>query len=188
MKRWDKPKRGVYYCCSTVKPGSDRRAKETRCELNAVWVDVDFKDVQETPDEIDRALRSLFLPRSIINNSGYGRHMLWLLKEALPATDEAIGRVEELLRVLAANLGGDRAVCQAAALLRLPFSHNSKHGGWAEVRALNQNSARYELSEIEDFAANALPLTLHHKAKPNGAGGPPGKPPSAGAGASRRST
>src|SRR5271166_791138 len=164
----DRVGRAVYGCASLIKEGATRRAKETVAEIPGIWLDVDFKDIEQGPDEVDRALRELTLPPSRVIASGNGRHAYWDLKEALEATDEAKTRVERILKVLAANLGGDFKVAQVAALMRLPGSHNTKLGAWKEVEILVETGARYGIEEIEDWVKK-LPLTLTHKTeKPNG--------------------
>src|ERR1700748_3089413 len=49
--KWDRPKRGLFFCVGTVKPGS-RRAKENIVETIVLHVDIDFKNIGETRDEV----------------------------------------------------------------------------------------------------------------------------------------
>jgi hypothetical protein len=163
----DRVGRAIYGCVSLIQEGATRRAKETVAEIPGIWLDIDFKDIDETPEEVDRALRELALPPSRIVASGNGRHAYWDLKEALQATDETTVRVERLLKGLAAKLGGDFKVAQVAALMRLPGTHNTKFGAWKEVTVIANTGAFYEPKELEDWA-RSLPLTLTHKSEGNG--------------------
>jgi hypothetical protein len=47
----------LYFCVSTVKPGENKRSKETLAELNGLHVDIDFRSVEGTAEHVERALR-----------------------------------------------------------------------------------------------------------------------------------
>jgi hypothetical protein len=135
--KWDRKYRGLYYCVSTLQPGSTTRSKATLAELNCLHVDIDFRSIAVTPEEVQRTLHeTMYLP-SIVVHSGNGLHAYWLFKESVKATLENIKRHEMLLRRLANHLGGDLACAEAARLMRLPGSHNTKNNAWDEVRVLN---------------------------------------------------
>jgi Family of unknown function (DUF5906)/RepB DNA-primase from phage plasmid len=170
-EKWDHERRGLYFCVSPLRPGASRRAKETVAELNGLWADIDFKDLAEgtPPEGVDEALRGVFLPPSYIVASGNGRHCYWLFKESVEATPEAIAEIETLLKVLAEHLGGDPAVAQCAALMRLPGTHNTKNNSWKVVEVLSASSLRYELAELREWLTAYSAPVLHRKAKkPNG--------------------
>ena len=152
-RAWDQPERGLYYCVSTIQPNARRRAKDTLAEIAAfLHADLDFKDIDASPDEIRRALRDLMCPPSIVIASGHGLHALWLLKEALEATPENIAEVERLLKLLTEYLSADPKAAQCANLLRLPGTHNTKRGEWVEVTVeVNGPERRYDLDELRDW-------------------------------------
>jgi hypothetical protein len=47
--REDRPGRAVYYCPNPLMPGARRRSIETVGAINCLHVDLDFKDLEETP-------------------------------------------------------------------------------------------------------------------------------------------
>src|SRR5215831_3814680 len=104
VERWDQKGRGLYYCVSTIAERQPRR-KENCKQTTFLYVDVDFKDIECTPEEAERAVESLKPSR--MHLSGNGIHALWLLRE--PVSDPA--RVEMDLRRLAVLVGGDPKVC-----------------------------------------------------------------------------
>jgi hypothetical protein len=100
IEQWDLPERALYFCVSTIKAGKQQRSKDTLAELTGLHADIDFKGVDATPGEVEKALRKLRLPPSCVNFSGHGYHCYWLFREALAATPENIERVEAALRRL----------------------------------------------------------------------------------------
>src|SRR5215831_5142616 len=93
-RKWDIPRRGVFWCVSTVTRDARRRAKETLAELNCLHADIDFKDLDDDPETVRRVLTSLRYPPSMVTASGNGLHPLWLFKEAITATSETVTDVE----------------------------------------------------------------------------------------------
>src|SRR5262249_19005953 len=102
-RKWHGPGRGLYFCGSTLAPSSQRRCKAAVSELNFLFVDIDFKDAEQTPEEIRKIISNLMCPPAVVNSSGHGLHLLWPLKEALTATPENILEVERLLGLLATH-------------------------------------------------------------------------------------
>ena len=156
--KWDQPGRALYFCVSTLRPGAPRRTRENVAELPGLHVDVDFKDVEAAPSEIEAALAQLPLQPQRINSSGHGLHCYWLFPKALPATPENIERVEAALKKLADVLAGDTTVCHVASLMRLPGSHNSKRGEWIEVTTVVAREGCYTIEELEAWLAIAAPV------------------------------
>jgi P4 family phage/plasmid primase-like protien len=157
MAKWDKPERGLFYCVGTLKPGS-KREKANVAEIAFLHADIDFKDIIDSPADVERKLSYLSLQPSIVVSSGHGFHVYWLLKEAI--TDD-FDRVEAALRQLADTLGGDYSVCEIARLMRLPGSHNSKRGEWSEVAIKTlDGDRRYELDDLEEWLSETSPIIL----------------------------
>jgi hypothetical protein len=158
--KWDVPKRGCYYCVATLAPNARRRAKDTLAELNCLHADIDFKDLAAAPEEVRRVLCVAMRPPSAVIATGHGLHCLWLFKEALAATPETIAEVERLLRRLAELFGANAQAAECARLLRLPGSHNTKHGEWTEVAIEScEPTRRYELDDLRDWL-DLLPQPL----------------------------
>lgn len=161
IKKWDRDKRGLYLCVATV--SGPKRNKDNVAELIGLSADIDFKDTDATPAEVDRKLAGLRLPPSIVINSGNGRHCYWLFKEATiirsPETCD-IERHEAALKLLVDAVAGDQVVAQCCALMRLPGTHNTKFGKWTEVEILANSGARYELDDLEDWLAEQSPVIL----------------------------
>jgi hypothetical protein len=158
IHKWDRKHRGLYFCVSTLANGATRRAKTTAAELSGLHADIDFKNVEESPEQIRQALRELFLLPSKIVHSGNGLHCYWHFRESLPASPENIASVETMLRQLCNHLGGDPQVCEIARLMRLPGTHNTKDGAWNEVRVIYETDARYDPDELTEWLADVSPV------------------------------
>jgi RepB DNA-primase from phage plasmid len=159
MRKWDRAKRGLFFCVATMRPDNGRRAKENAAEIILLHADVDMKDIDLPRDEILRRLGQLRLLPTWVVATGHGFHLYWLLREAVTVTEEASERVENCLRLLCEHVGGDRACNEISRLMRLPFSHNSKLGEWQPVEVLSERpNARYELEEIEEWLAETAPI------------------------------
>ncbi|MGX9432522.1 MULTISPECIES: DNA-primase RepB domain-containing protein [Bradyrhizobium] len=160
VAKWDRPKRGLFFCTGIVKQGA-RRAKENIVQTACLHTDIDFSNLDGDPDraEVLRQLARLRYPPSIIVFSGHGLHCYWLFKEAVD-TQENIERIETALRQLADLVGGDLQCCEVARLMRLPGTHNTKDGEWTEVEIVEQNGRRYELDDLEEWLSEASPVIL----------------------------
>jgi hypothetical protein len=79
VKRWDKPGRGVYRCVNPLKPGATVRRIETVAAIERVHLDIDFKDLEESEEEIDAKLLQFGLEPTAVYRSGGGRHLIWEL-------------------------------------------------------------------------------------------------------------
>src|SRR6202011_4980076 len=146
------------------------RSKETAAELKGLHVDIDYRSVMATAEDIERALRQVQLLPSKVVRSGGGLHAYWLFKEALQATPENIHNIEMLLALLADHLGGDPNVCHVASLMRLVGTHNTKQGAWTEVTLVADRPLRYELDELEDWLTVVSPV-IRRRPKPEEAKG-----------------
>jgi hypothetical protein len=154
-QRWDRNDRGSFFCVNTLRPGQNRRAKETVFEIVALHADVDLKSVDATAEEVERKLGELLLLPSYVIFSGHGYHAYWLLREAVEATPQVVEHVERLLRRLADHIGGDPSVCEISRLMRVPGSRNTKDGGSIPVRIVAARPSRYDLDELQDWLEDA---------------------------------
>jgi len=118
-------------------------------ELLALFVDIDFKGINET--DARARLAAFRLPPTALIQSGGGLHPWWALATPLDVTaPEGCARAKALLRRLATALGGDLAAAEPARILRLPDSRNHKYDPHRPVviEALDAGR-RYTLDEIE---------------------------------------
>lgn len=158
ISKWDQPGRGLFFCVGTLKPGS-KRLKENVSEIAFLHADIDFKDIDSPPADVERKLGTLRLPPSIIVKSGNGLHAYWLLKEALGCEDQE--RIEAALKLLADTVGGDVSVCEIARLMRLPGTHNTKYDQFLPVSIFEMKEGlRYELDDIEEWLSETSPVIL----------------------------
>jgi hypothetical protein len=165
LRQHDKPGYGIYFCVSTLEQDATTRSKETLSELTGLHCDLDFKGILENEDQILDTLEQLPLRPTKIVRSGHGLHAYWLFSTVLPATIENIAKVDQLLRMLARQLAGDPAPAHAAALMRVPGSHNSKNGEWIPVEETAHNQdAQYRFDELFEWLKNSAPI-LTRKAK-----------------------
>jgi phage/plasmid-associated DNA primase len=158
VKRWDHDGRGAYFCVSTMK--GIARTKENASEIIGLHADIDFKDTDDTPDAILAKLHKLRFIPSRIHATGNGYHCFWLFKESAEASPEYQARYEAALKLLCDVVGGDQSVTHAAALMRLPGTHNTKHGRNVLVEVIRESNARYELDDLEDWLAEQSPVIL----------------------------
>jgi phage/plasmid-associated DNA primase len=165
-EKWDKPGRGLFFAVGTVKPGA-KRNKENIVETIGLHADIDFKnvdllssDASAARADVLRHLQRLKYPPSVIVFSGGGLHCYWLFTEAME-TQPNIERIEDALRLLADHVAGDLAVCEVSRVLRLPGSHNTKNGAWAEVEVIRLDGGRwYEFDDLEEWLTEASPIML----------------------------
>jgi len=172
IEKWDRAKRGLYICVSTIKAGMARK-KDGVAEICFLFADIDFKDIIDDRETVVRRLKSLKHPPSIIVHSGNGLHCYWLFNESLTVNvidgAETIERVEAALKLLCDMVGGDQSVTQVAALMRLPGTHNSKHDEWKPVEVIERNDGRFELDDLETMISETSPIVLR-KLRPDQTG------------------
>jgi RecA-family ATPase len=155
---YDHPGRSLYFTVANLVNNAGRRAKETVESTNFYWAEIDYKDHPDlAPEEILRRVKAEPLPPTRIVLSGHGIHCYWQLKEAVdarpgPAQDE----LERALRLACQHVGGDPQAAEAARLLRLPTSHNSKNGDRIEVTIESSTGRAYEMpSDLIEFWSDA---------------------------------
>ncbi len=106
---------------------------------DVVWADCD------SPESV-AALAEFPLEPSMVVMSGTGenRHSYWLLDERIDSA-----RIEQLNRRVAAALGSDARVCDAARILRVPGTLNHKHDPPTEVTLASCPRTRYKVAALE---------------------------------------
>jgi RecA-family ATPase len=171
VKAENRPGRGVYVCMNRLRDNARSRCLETVGEIWRLTVDIDFKAIEETPEEVDRRLQGLPEPPTEVRDSGYGRHVDWVLKEPIPRDSGDYDRAVDLLKRLTESLCGDPAVAHPAALLRMPGTHNSKRENPGPVcRTLWCTGSGSDLGDIEemlDLLQDASQLTRKPRSSGN---------------------
>jgi hypothetical protein len=150
---WDKPGRAVYWCVNPLKPSSTTRCIATVAYVERVHFDLDHKDFESTPEEIDTYLLHLPLQPTVVNDSGGGRQGFYELKEPIDTDDiEMTERVTLILKRLTAALGADPMPAHIAALMRVAGSHNSKREGEPVLVAPVWGSGEpVDITDLEDL-------------------------------------
>ena len=118
-QEWDRPGVSVYECVSSLRPGTQRRCRDTVAEMSVLHVDIDVRMLTTPADTVKRTLLELSaaLPFEI-RDSGGGFHVLVNLKEPVEAGTPEFDRANAVRKALTQMLCGDPAPDHPAALLR----------------------------------------------------------------------
>ena len=159
IKRNDKPGLALYHAVARLKEGA-ARSKENVESSHYVWTDIDYKDHPDIEaSEIKRRILEGPNPPSFIVLSGGGVHPYHRLKEPVDASPgPAQAELERALKLSCSYYGGDPQAAEAARLLRMPGSTNSKRGTPIPVEATAISDRTYELSDLIEFWSEAQPL------------------------------
>lgn len=134
-----------------------RRRTSGLTSLNALYVDLDFRDVVawrgKSADEVQVALEqhclSLELPEpSFIVQTGRGLAAIWLIQ---PMPPQALARWRAAIRALIdlwRGFGADRSCSDATRVFRIPGTINEKNG--RGVRVTGGSLQRYSFDALED--------------------------------------
>jgi hypothetical protein len=169
LAKYDHPGRALYRSVANLRDEAERRNKENVESTHFVWTEIDYKDHPDVePEEIRRRIEASPKRPTILILSGHSLHLYWQLKET---TDAAPGpaqtRLEDALKLAADYVGGDSQVAEAARLMRLPGSHNTrKEGERLLVTIAEHNGRTYELDELTDFWLEAQPILPKPALKP----------------------
>src|SRR6516165_3609828 len=163
IAKHDRPGFGCFVCVNPIKDKATRRAEETVIAIVCAHADIDFAQVEESPEEIERIVMALPWAPSRVHHSGHGLHLFWFLDSALDGSPESKAAHKQLLKQIAKLLGGDPAACSIPQLLRLPGTTNSKNGERHEVRILSdRGDLRYDHAMLT-AAVGATPAPLLHR-------------------------
>ncbi|RPH72748.1 MAG: hypothetical protein EHM78_02260 [Myxococcaceae bacterium] len=169
LVKHDRAERGCFHCVSPILKGH-KRVKPNVAALTCLHVDIDFKDILNTEDEVLAALAALPNPPSRMHRSGGGVHAYWFFTDPTDAPGpEDVRAYEAELQVLGNHLAGDKATRHAVTLLRVPGTHNTKAGAWALVRVLAGEGERYPRAVLSawlgSLAAQEAPPVLTRKVR-----------------------
>jgi len=151
-----------------------RRRSERLRSLNALYVDLDFREVAawwgKSADEVQGALErhclSLGLPEpSFIIQTGRGLAAIWLIK---PMPPKAVARWKPAIRALIElwkGFGADRSCNDVTRVFRIPGTINEKSG--KEVRVTGGSLQRYSFDALEDqiYIASGRPTRRQLEAR-----------------------
>jgi hypothetical protein len=152
VQREDRPGVGVFHCPNPLT--ERKRSLGTVAAIEWLWVDLDFKDIDEAASDADLYLDMFHCRPSRIIDSGHGRHVYWKLKEALEPGNRWFERARDLYRRLAEQVGGDTAPAHPAALMRVAGTHNSKDGSLRECRVLIDTGSVVDLTRRDKCLMN----------------------------------
>src|SRR5262249_47959983 len=97
LQRHDQAGAGLYFCVGTLRDGANGRSKNNVGWIAGLHADIDYKDHDLGPEEIQRRLDQTLPPASLVIGTGGGLHCYWLFHEAEAATPEAVARIEAAL-------------------------------------------------------------------------------------------
>jgi hypothetical protein len=162
ITKHDRPGFGCFVCVNPIKDKATRRAEETVTAIVCAHTDIDFAQVEETPEEIERIVMALPWAPSRVHHSGHGLHLFWFLDPALDGSPESKTAHKQLLKQIANLLAGDPAACLIPQLMRLPGTTNSKNGEQHEVRILSRPNFYFDHA-ILTATVGATPAPLLHR-------------------------
>ncbi|MGE0227653.1 MAG: AAA family ATPase [Dehalococcoidia bacterium] len=139
------PDWNVFFAVAVFPEGTSR-SRENAVALQCVWADCDDQESNKAAD----AFGQLRPPHVIIETSPGRTQRFWRLEERHEG--DRITDVIAMVRSLAERLGSDRTVAEAARLLRVPSSQNTKYEDRPVVRIIRLDDARpgYTLGDFED--------------------------------------
>jgi len=150
---------------------SGRKVKNLK-RLNALYIDIDCYKLDLSQEQVIAALQAEYFGQSIpvptfIINSGRGLYLIWKLRgnkdgedrNALPLWTS----IEEYLLEQCKDFNADPSATDAARILRVPFSINSKNGSTVSIISFTDVSySLYELKKEYDVK----PIVKYPKKNP----------------------
>lgn len=133
-----------------AREGRDKAAVE---RVTACYVDLDLPE-GETQESVLEELRGFEPLPSLVVNSGYGLHAVWLLTES--SSDKALWlRVQKGLTAKLADLGADRSVTtdESRVLRLVPYRNRKKWPHGIETSILDQTEARYAIDALAEVVS-----------------------------------
>jgi hypothetical protein len=160
--KWDRPEHecGIYFHTATLKHDAARRITQNCYHFISLFSDVDDANHELSRDVARALLEQAEYPPTLIVDSGHGLQAYWLLTE--PCTDA--DRIEKARKAIQ-NITASDNVADAARVMRLVGSHNSKRGNgeWLNVEIVSHNpECRYRLEDLEHWLEHA-PVIIRRK-------------------------
>lgn len=138
-------------------------------ELKANFIDLDIYNTGFSKEQILMNLEENYFNRSIprpsfILDSGRGLYLVWLINSVPSQALPLWKAVEEYFYNELKEFGADRMSLDAARILRVPESINSKSN--SKVRVIEQYEYTYDLREIQNNFLPELQPTVKKKGRP----------------------
>jgi hypothetical protein len=172
---YNHPGRALYRTVAQLRePDEEWERNKWRCKNNVtdtvwIWGEVDFKHHPDIPpEEIRRRLLAMQPAATKVVHSGHGLHVYWRLAEREDASPgEGQRRIEEVLRLACAHIGGDPQVAETARLMRLVGSHNTRVSGEKLPVEIVHHAPEimYDLGALEDAFLGEQPILPAAKPK-----------------------
>ena len=159
FQKWlrDHNERGgeIYLTTNTLMPKSSTRTRQDVLAIRHVYLDIDA----EGPAVLQKVMTDPRVPKPnyVVNTSPEKFQTLWKVQ------DFSIGQAETLQRVMAAEFGADRAVVDAARVLRVPGFTNHKYREPHLITAQRHSTEVYNPERfrfpLPEFASDASNLS-----------------------------
>lgn len=138
-------------------------------ELKANFIDLDIYNTGFSKEQILMNLEENYFNRSIprpsfILDSGRGLYLVWLINSVPSQALPLWKAVEEYFYNELKEFGADRMSLDAARILRVPESINSKSN--SKVRVIEQYKYTYDLREIQNNFLPELQPTVKKRGRP----------------------
>src|SRR6516162_6531411 len=101
VARHDRDGFGCFVCVNPIKDKATRRAEETVVQIVCAHSDIDFAQVEETPEDIERAVAALPWPPSRVPHPAHALPLSCFLKTALAPPPEKTAQQKRLLGQIA---------------------------------------------------------------------------------------
>lgn len=124
-----------------LREGTNGR-KDGISEIPSLWIDLDGSPV-------DQLTETPLAPSALIETSPGKYHAYWKLRE--PASRSDIPAIENILKRLASEFGGDRAATDASRILRVPDTLNFKLSPPFTVKVHSLTDIEYNFSDFDDL-------------------------------------
>jgi len=155
----------IYFsvCPRKRKGGGKKDVSQILC----LWADIDIKDGSDVGSVKEKTLRKLSfdLYPSVINFSGHGLQLFWLLEKVHQVTQKNIKDFESYCKYLQELLNGDPSVCELAHLMRVPGFLNVKDPDEPILsKTIEMNSKRvFSLSYFIKYKQHKDNSNIQHK-------------------------
>ena len=159
FQKWllDHNERGgeIYLTTNALSPASSTRTRQDVLTIRHIYLDIDT----EGPAVLQKVMNDPRVPKPnyVVSTSPEKFQTLWKVQ------DFSLGQAESLQRVMAAEFGADRAVVDAARVLRVPGFTNHKYREPHRITAQRHSNEVYKPERFRlafpEFASDASNLS-----------------------------
>jgi hypothetical protein len=132
--------------------------KENVHYVSAIHAEVDYgkeghnkKSQHESYDQALEAIQNFKPQPTIINHSGGGFHLYWILNQPLNVKDFGVDNIELVNKTLMAKIGGDSGTHDISRVLRVPGTFNFKLDNPREVTTVVNGGPKYNFDDFGEF-------------------------------------